>query len=318
MTKVSAIMALYNTPFELLDATVKSILNQSFNDFEFIVIDDASSIEYKEYFNSYHDKRLKYYKLEKNAGPGNARNEGIKKAIGEYIAIVDSDDVYKSYRFQKQVEFFDANSDISLLSGGFKFSNNGRDPKVIETDEDIKVELLFNSQFANPLVMFRKNIFVEKGLFYPENINFGEDYQLWIDAMIAGIKMANLQDILMIYTRHKNQLSKTKEDQQIFILKSIYKKMLSNFSIDATQDELDLHYKINSEQFNLLEPEDVSVWFDKIIVNNKIINNQKLLEKKSNVLAMIKQIKNRIFKLKIGGNNFCIYKPFEIKIEKRT
>jgi glycosyltransferase involved in cell wall biosynthesis len=320
MPKISAVMALYNTPYEYLKKTVESILNQTFEDFELIVIDDASSIDYMNFFKQFKDERIKYFKLEKNAGPGHARNQGIKKAIGEYVAIVDSDDIYMNNRFELQSEFLDKNPDISLISGGFKQSNNGKIPFVIENNEDIKTAMLFNSSFANPLVMFRKNVFIENGLFYPENINFGEDYELWINAMFKGVKMANLKNVLMIYTRRKNQLSKTKINEQLMILKNLYKKILSNLNINFSQVELDLHYKIYEQDFSNLNIEEVSIWMDKIISANKnalIFDEQKLIERKESVLSHYKIVKNRLFKIKIKNYNFCIDKKLNFYIEKR-
>lgn len=319
MPKISAVMALYNTPYDYLKITIESILNQTYKDFELIIIDDASTMKYEEFINEFNDERIKYFKLEQNAGPGHARNEGIKKSQGEYVAIVDSDDVYIPGRFKLQSEFLDRNPDISLLGGAFKYSNSGKIPQVIKNDEDIKAFMLFNSPFANPLVMFRRNVFAENNLFYPETINFAEDYELWIDAMFKGIKMANLDDILMTYTRRKNQLSKTKSDAQVSTLKDIYSKIFLNLGFEATLDEIDLHYKINAEQYKSLDVQSVSVWFDKIIKQNtQVFSSQKIIEKKNQILEQINTTNNRLFKLKIGNNNLCIYKPFNIKIEARN
>lgn len=320
MPKVSAIMALYNTPYNYLKATVESILSQTFNNLELIIIDDASAIEYQEFFNNFNDERIKYFKSEKNSGPGHARNEGIKKAKGEYIAITDSDDIYLPQRFEVQVDFLDKNPDISLIGCAFKQSNNGKISSVIEKDEDIKVAMLFNSQLANPAVLFRKNIFTEKNLFYAEDINFGEDYQLWLNAMFADIKMANLSEVLMIYTKRKNQLSKTKADKQTKILKDIYRNIFANLKMTISQEEIDLHYNIGCENFNSVTPEEAENWLNKIIEYNKNLNifsEEKLVEKKNQTINSINTFKNRLFKLKFGENNFCIYKSFKITLEKR-
>lgn len=321
MPKVSAVMALYNTPYNYLKATVESILSQTFTDFELIIIDDASTIEYQEFLNNFNDKRIKYFKLEKNSGPGHARNEGIKTAQGEYIAITDSDDIYLSHRFEVQTDFLDKIFDISLISCAFKQSNNGKISSVVENDEDIRISMLFNSQLANPAVMFRKDTFIEKNLFYAEDINFGEDYQLWLNAMFAGIKIANLNDVLMIYTKRKNQLSKTKADKQTQILKEIYKNIFSNLKMNVSQDEIDLHYNIGCENFNFVTVEEAESWFDKIIEHNKnlnIFNEEKLIAQKNYIIKKINAQKNRFFKLKIGENNLCIYKPLKITLEKRN
>ena len=318
--KISAVMALYNTPYKFFEATIKSILSQTFSNFELIIVDDGSLLEYQDFIEKFDDNRIKYFKLDKNSGPGHARNIGIKKALGEYIAIVDSDDIYMPKRFEFKSDFLDKNPNISLLGGAFRNSNTKKISAVLEKNEEIKVFLLFNSAFHNSATMFRKNVFIEKNLFYSEKINFGEDYELWIDAMFAGIKMANLKEVLMIYIRRKNQLSKTKSEQQIPILKTLYKKIFSHLNIEATQAEIDLHHKIYLNNFTSVSSDSLSNWFDKIIERNKIIrifDEQKLIERKNQTIKKLILFKNRIFKLKIGGNNLCVYVPFKITIEKR-
>lgn len=321
MPKISAVMALYNTPYNYLKATVRSILSQTFKDFELIIIDDASSMEYGQFFEQFEDERIKYIKLEKNKGPGYARNIGIKEAKGEYIAIVDSDDIYLPLRFEKQSDFLDKNPDIAVLGCAFRFSNKKNKAELIENDEDIKTFLLFNSPFANPSMMFRKNFFIENNLFYSEKINFGEDYNLWIDAVFAGAKTANLNDLLMIYTRRKNQLSKTKQNNQIMILKNIYKEMFKKMELSFSTEEIDLHYNIYSENFSSINDlKIIEDWFDKIITQNKnkkIFNEEKLLLKKEFYIKKFKKIKNRLLKIKVGKKNFCLSKNLYFYIEER-
>lgn len=319
---ISAVMALYNTPYKLLEKTVKSILNQTFTDFELIIIDDASNIEYKDFFGKFNDERIKYFKLEKNSGPGKARNIGIKKTLGNYIAIVDSDDIYKPKRFETQVNFLQTNPEISLVSCAFKFSNKWKISSVIEHNEDIKSALLFNSALSNPAVMFNRKEFLDKNLFYQEDINFAEDYSLWIDAMLSGIKMANLKDVLMIYTRRKNQLSRTRKNEQTEIIKNLYKKIISKLDIQASDEEINLHFNIYNENFKLINSEEEIIkWFDKIINQNKlhkIFNEKKLIEKKELILSSFQDNNNRIAKIKFFEYNTCLYKPFKIKLEKRS
>lgn len=319
--KISAVMALYKTPINFLKKTVNSVLNQTFSDFELIIIDDASDFDYAPFFNQFNDSRIKYFKLEKNVGPGGARNEGIKKSTGEYVAVVDSDDVYFPFRFELQSNFLDENEDIDLISGGFEQSNNKKRPPVVENDDDIKVYLLFNSPIPNPLVMFRRKVFVENGLFYSQDIKFAEDYELWVRAIFNNLKFANIKDVLMIYVRRKNQLSKMKNDKQVSILKDIYRVMFENLGIKATPQELDLHYSIYKNEFK--KDTDVSAvekWFDKIIENNKkekFFSEDKLIQKKNDIVEKILNIQNRVLKIKINNYDMCVLKPFRITLIKR-
>ncbi|MDD3437313.1 MAG: glycosyltransferase [Candidatus Gastranaerophilales bacterium] len=316
MPKVSAVMALYNTPYHYLEETVKSILSQTLSDFELIIVDDASTIEYRRFFERFKDERIKYFKLEENSGPGHARNEGIKKAVGEFIAITDSDDIYMSQKFELQVKFLNENPDISLVGCTFRFSNREKLSFVPLSNKDIKTFMLFNSPLTNPTIMFRREEFIKKNLFYSEDINFAEDYELWIDAMFAGVKMVNLEEFLMIYTRRPSQLSKTKLQKQIEILKKLYKKMFLLLGFEASEEELDLHYDVYTEKFKKIKnSEQISGWFDKIIEYNKkqkIFDENCIIDKKIAVLDKYHRIKNRLFKVKIGQKNLCLSKKLKI------
>lgn len=321
MPKISAVMPLYNTPFEYLSATVESILNQTFTDFELIVIDDASTVEYKDFFEKFKDERIKYFKLEKNAGPGHARNEGIKKATGEYVALVDSDDISLPERFELQAEFLNKNPEISILGTSFRFSNRKSPAITIFDEREIKNFILFNSPLCNPTVMFRRADMVNKNLFFDEKINFAEDYKLWIDAAFADLKIANLKELLLIYTRRSGQLSKEKERIQISILKDLYKEIFTKLGFEATLQELELHHNIYCENFEQITPEQISDWFEKIIINNqahKIFDEEKLIERKRQTIDKYNKIKNRLFKIKIGNQNLCLNKNLQIYLEERT
>lgn len=320
MPKISVVMSLFNTPVELFKTTVKSILNQTFGDFEFIIVDDSTEENYEEILKSFGDERIKYFKNDVNNGPGPARNTGIRMSQGEFVAIVDSDDVYMPNRFELQLKFFEQHPDISLTAGAFKYSNNGKIPSVLEKDEDIKVYMLFNAPIANPVAMFRRDVFLEKNLFYPNVHKFGEDYDLWLDAMFAGVKMANLKELLMTYTRRSGQLSKAKEDYQIKSLKEIYQKTLTRFGLNPTPEDIELHYNIYAQNFESLTIEQVRVWFERIIEQNRKIN---LLDENAIVKFMNQMIEkmqnshNRLFKIKIGQYNFCLSKKLRPYVEKR-
>lgn len=319
--KISAVMALYNTPLKLFKRTLKSILNQTYQDFELLIIDDASKIDYSNYLNKIKDSRLKYFRLDENSGPGNARNVGIKMAKGEFVAIVDSDDIYLPKRFEMQADFLDKNPDVSLISGGLKFSNNNRVPSILIEDAQIKAAMLFNSQITNPCVMFRKNDFVEKNLFYPDDINFAEDYALWIDAMFKGIKMANLQELLMIYVRRKKQLSKTKCAQQAKILKDLYHKIFTELGMDVSDSDIDLHYNLECENFSdIASTEVIENWFERIIEHNKssmVIEPKELEKRRDRIINKYLKRKDNLFRVKIGCHNLCLSRKMTLRVEKR-
>lgn len=320
MPKISVVMALYNTPEEYLKITVESILNQTLKDFEFLVIDDSSPHDYKPFFDAYNDARIKYFKYAINQGPGHGRNEGIKISKGEYVAIVDSDDVYVPNRLEIQADFLDKNPDVAVVSAAFKYSNKDKVPAVIENDDDIKAASLFDAQIANPLAMFRRDIFAEKNLFYTEGLRFAEDYELWLEVLFAKLKMANINQVLMTYTRRPGQLTKAKAQKQIDGIKAIYRKTLTRFGLNPTQEDIELHYAINAQNFANISKESVVKWFSILIEQAKInglCSEQSLVKLMNNILEKMQKYKNRLFRIKIGEHNFCISRNLRIYVEKR-
>lgn len=322
-TKVSAVMALYNTPYSLLEATINSVLNQTFPDFELIIVDDNSETEYKEFIDKFQDARIKYFKLEKNIGPGGARNFGIKQATGEYVAIIDSDDVYSENRFELQVNFLDNNKDISILGGSLVVSSSKRVLDLALEDKDVRVSMLFNSPLANPVVMFKREDLLSRNLFYSEELTFGEDYFLWINSAFAGLKMANLEDKLMVYTRRSNQLSKMKQQNQVEIVKNLYKYIFEKLNMPASEGEIELHYAIEINRYDKkTKLENIENWFDKIINHNRktqFFDEEILTMKKKQAIEDFQKSANVIFKLKLGKTAFYIFKsPLKLSLTKWT
>ena len=114
MVSISVVMPIYNTPVSFLKEAVESILNQTFSDFEFIIIDDGSANEVKEYLEGLTDPRIRIIRNEKNLGITKSLNIGFHAAKGKYIARMDSDDVSLSERFEKQFMFMETHPDVIM------------------------------------------------------------------------------------------------------------------------------------------------------------------------------------------------------------
>src|SRR5574344_639787 len=112
MPKISVVMPVYNTDETFLRESIESILNQSFKDFEFIIINDGSTNNAEDVILSYKDERIRYYKNDINLKLIKTLNRGLLLAEGEYIARMDSDDISLPTRFQTQVEFLGKNPNI--------------------------------------------------------------------------------------------------------------------------------------------------------------------------------------------------------------
>ncbi len=322
MPRVSIVMALYNTPLKYLTKTLKSLLNQTYKDFELIIVDDFSTFEYEQFFKKLNDSRIKYFKLGKNSGPGAARNFGIKIALGEYIAIADSDDVYLSERIEKQVEYLDNNKNISILGASYRASNKKTISEAVVGVKNIQTHFLFNSVLSNPVIMIRKDDIIEKKLFYPEDTNFAEDYKLWINAMFAGLSCDNLKECLMIYTRRGNQLSKEKMQVQQQKLKQIYAHIYNQLGIQFDDEIINIHYEIYSNKFiHTKNEQDIKNVFSKLFLANKekhLFDDSLLMELEESAIKSFCGKKDLIFKVKVGKNDVRLEKSLKIKVIARN
>ncbi len=209
--KVSVVIPTYNRPTSLSSAIV-SVLNQEFQDFEIIVVDDASKDDsaYK-IVCGFNDNRLKYIRHEKNKGGGAARNTGIIASKGKYIALLDDDDEWLSKKLQVQVDSLDNSSpDVGVIYTGYiKIdSTNGKVIKrKIPTERgNIFNELLIrNCVGTASLPLLRKECFDKVGLF-DESLCSYQDWDMWI-RISKVFHFEFIKEPLVKYYVHKNKIS---------------------------------------------------------------------------------------------------------------
>ncbi len=221
--KVSVIMSTFNAGKYIRQA-IDSIVNQTYQDLELIIVDDGSTDNTGHIVNKYcaqHPQKMQYI-YQDNAGPSKARNVGIKASRGEYIAILDSDDISLPQRLQKQVEFLDQNPDIALLgTGGWRINDRGKliEEYKTETDEKtIKTELFQCNRFNHSSLMLRKKQIADQ-LFYREELKFAEDYELCL-RISERFPVANLSECLSMRRVNPSSIS-FKEMKQKRILELI-------------------------------------------------------------------------------------------------
>ena len=200
---------------EWLKPAVDSILGQSFEDFELLLIDDHSydgSIEVLP-----QDPRLKIIRHQ-GSGIVESLNLGLVKARGEFIARMDGDDVSFPDRFGKQIDFAHKNPDIGIISGMIEmFSDEGEIQEgnqvyqnwlnSMQSHEDIDREIFVESPLVHPSVLMRRSIFKKIGLY--RDLSWPEDYDLWLRAWQAGIGFAKIPELVLMWREHEQRLTRT-------------------------------------------------------------------------------------------------------------
>ena len=214
--KISVIMSVYNAEKHLRNA-IESILDQTFKDFEFIIINDGSTDESLEIIKSYHDSRIRLIEQD-NQGLTISLNTGIKASQGQYIARMDADDVSLPDRFRLQVTFLDSNPDHGLLGTTFFVIDDQSHIKhvvpVMLNNTEIRQELLHRTPFAHGCIMIRKADLNKLDLpSYNIEFRVAQDYELW-SRLAQVTKLANLEKALYLWRDSTDSVSGRNKPKQ--------------------------------------------------------------------------------------------------------
>lgn len=202
--KVSIIMPVYNM-VEYAKEAIKSILDQSFRDFELIIIDDASTDSLISVVRSSTDDRIIFLQNSVNIGNYPSRNRGIQIARGKYICVMDADDVAYPFKLETQFNYLEKHPDIVGIGSHYLLSINNQIRAIPEKYEDILVALLDNNCFLHSSLMFRAEA-INKMEGYNEKYVYSSDYDLMCRMALYG-KVENLSESLVIYRIHSSQIS---------------------------------------------------------------------------------------------------------------
>lgn len=230
---VSVIMPCYNADKFILEA-INSILNQTFSDFEFIIIDDGSTDNTVDIIKSCNDTRVITILHPRNKGNYACRNEGCKLANGKYISVMDADDIAIDTRLERQFSLLEKNPSIQAV-GTFFRSICGEIHVKPTGYEFIKMSLLLNNQFLHPSLMIRKDVLKVVG-YYDEKYYYSSDYDLVCKIVLQG-KIINLPKVLMKYRWHDKQISSTQSQQQTEYANQIRIQYLRNLGFRLSVDE---------------------------------------------------------------------------------
>ena len=206
MVKVSVLMPVYKTNEAYLREAIESILKQTFTDFEFLIVDDCPSDTREAIVKSYNDSRIVYSINPQNLGIAGVRNKLIDMAQGEYLAIMDHDDVSLPERFQKQVEILDAHPEIGVVGCKTQRMSNGNFSKNPTNDEDVRLALMRVCAITHPSAMIRKSVLTDNNIRYEEEFSPSEDYALWC-RLIPYTKFYNIKEPLFLYRDHAQNTS---------------------------------------------------------------------------------------------------------------
>lgn len=205
---ITVLMAVYNgEPY--LRRAIESILCQSYDDFEFLIINDGSTDRTRDVIHSYDDPRIRLFENETNLGLARSLNQGIELARGAYIARQDADDISEPDRLARQIAFLRQHPDIALLGSWYTVIDHRGNILAHRTlpcaDIEIRWVLLFVSSFVHTAVIMPRDILSNVGL-YDESLVYAMDYDLW-QRIARHHPVANLSAYLVRYRVHKNAMT---------------------------------------------------------------------------------------------------------------
>ncbi|WP_082885571.1 MULTISPECIES: glycosyltransferase family 2 protein [Methylomonas] len=244
--EISVIMAVYNGE-KYLEEAVDSILNQSYFNFELIIIDDASIDATQEilFYLSKKDGRISILRNKRNLGAAKARNKGLHLARGSFIAIMDADDYAFPNRLQKQIEYMTTHHEIAVCGGYMEiYEKNGSIIKTLEENEEIRARLLFENCIWHPTVMFRKEIVLKTGCRY--RTQSAEDYDFFIRlSRCHEIIFRNIPEVLTKYRIHPNNDRTEYAATQRALSRKIRKNQLAFLGLSPNEKEFICHENLS-------------------------------------------------------------------------
>ena len=217
LIKVTVLMPVYNGE-EYLHGCITSVLNQTYTDFEFLIIDDASTDNSLEIIRSFNDKRIRLVQNSKNLGQTKSLNIGIDLSVGDYIARIDQDDLYHRDKLLRQFQLA-KNYNYNVI-GTWAYGINEIDEIIYkmehpETEKSIKESMIVRNPFSHSALFIEKKKLMEVKK-YPENTQIAMDYHLLVLLALRGCTFVNIPDYLTSI-RYHNQNSSS---NQSFLLAS--------------------------------------------------------------------------------------------------
>jgi len=227
---VSVVMATFNEPQDIIKKSIESIINQTYSNFELIIIDDSNSLETRNVIDSFSsDSRVKIIREDERIGFVKSLNIGLRLSQGLFIARMDGDDISVLNRLELQIAYLNEHPTISVVGGSFNIIDSN-DKIISKRKYPVSAFFfillaLYRDPLAHPTVMMRREC-VDNGFYYDESFSKAEDLELWLRLMKNGYKLANMKQYLLNYRIGGDLSKKRKNDHWSYN----YRAKVKNFS----------------------------------------------------------------------------------------
>jgi hypothetical protein len=239
--RATVVMPAYNVaPF--IGEAIQSILDQTFADFELLVIDDGSTDGTVEAIRAFRDPRIRVQCHSTNLGVRATRNAALAAARGEYIVQMDGDDIAHRQRLEKQIAFMDANPWCGACGSFLElFGTEHATWEYPLDDARIKAGMVFRPTLANGTTVVRASVLRRHGVRYEEpGESVAEDWQFWL-ALKDHTVFANIPEVLLRYRRGHESANSRARHGQVALMRGMYRRILMDLGLSPTPADIDLH-----------------------------------------------------------------------------
>lgn len=268
---VTVLMTVYNG-MEYLDSSIQSIINQTFKDFEFLIVNDCSTDDSVKIIESFHDKRIILHNNKKNLGQTKSLNIGLKLAKGKYVARMDADDMAFPIWLEKSVNFFERHQAYAAVgSNAIVIDSRGKRKKMRRVPagfHEIIFRIFFDSPMNHVSVLLNRKLILENGG-YDEEFKITQDYELWSSLIRNNYSIINIPEVLVSYRVHLNskgfmEASKRGlEEMSETIFRNIHSLTNLNLTVDDAVELCKLFYHtpdLKQEEFEHAENTFLSIY----------------------------------------------------------
>jgi len=238
---VTVLMSVHNGG-EYLAGAVRSVLAQTFHGFEFLIIDDGSTDGSLQVAASFDDPRIRILRNERNTGLATSLNKGLGLARGKYIARMDSDDVCRPDRLERQLAWLESHPTVGACGSWIRYvgPGGGKTVRYYSDSSLVKASLLFGPPMAHPAVLLRRDLFLEHGLVYDPTFRHAQDYDLWERAS-HHFPLSNVPRVLLDYRIHPGQAGGRTYREQQGDADRTRLRQLNAMGLDPGEDEVAVH-----------------------------------------------------------------------------